>query len=175
MTPLVIGLDLSLAATGIAVPHSTDPGTVTILTSPRTHVCARLEAIRERIDTFRSGLEVDLWVIEDLPKHVAHGGPELGMVHGVVRTALWPDERVLLVPPATLKTYATGKGNARKDDIRMAIYQRYGVDIGDNNQADAFVLRAIGLDLLGHPLVELPQTHRRALDKLALPAGMVAA
>jgi crossover junction endodeoxyribonuclease RuvC len=78
-----------------------------------------------------------------------------------------------VVPPATLKTYATGKGNASKDAVLAAVVKRYpGWAVTGNDVADAVVLMAMGARLLGHPLESsLPQSHLRALDKLTLPQG----
>jgi crossover junction endodeoxyribonuclease RuvC len=168
----VVGLDLSLTATGIAdaegVLHTIkSTGHENDLLSARA---ARLNQLVDRI-TYHADA-ADLVVIE---------GPSFGqraqrgthdrsglwwLIVGSLHAAPGP---VMEVPPANLKTYATGTGNATKDDIRVEILKRYGLDIRDNNQADAFVLRAMGLDLLGHPILRLPQTHRRALDKLTLP------
>lgn len=81
---------------------------------------------------------------------------------------------LLVVTPAQLKTYATGKGNASKDAVLAAAVKRYPAwDITGNDVADAVVLMAIGSRLLGHPIeASLPQTHLRALDKLALPTDL---
>jgi len=68
-----------------------------------------------------------------------------------------------------LKRYATGKGNATKADMRMALFQRAGLDVRDDNAVDAWWLRAMALDHYGHPLVAMPQTHRQALEKVAWP------
>jgi crossover junction endodeoxyribonuclease RuvC len=48
-----------------------------------------------------------------------------------------------VVAPLTLKKYATGKGSGTKDVIMMHLFKRYGLEFGDNNQADAFALSAI--------------------------------
>jgi crossover junction endodeoxyribonuclease RuvC len=90
---------------------------------------------------------------------------EQASVHGVP---------LLVVPPATLKTYATGKGNASKDAVLAAVVKRYSSwDVTGNDVADAVVLMAIGARLLGEPVEEsLPQTHLRALAVLTLPAGV---
>jgi len=42
----------------------------------------------------------------------------------------------------------------------------------DDNKADAVALVAMGMELLGQPLVELPAKHRKALDALELPPGV---
>jgi Holliday junction resolvasome RuvABC endonuclease subunit len=168
----VLALDLSLAATGVARPD----GTLSTL-KPTSKGDTRLHEIPSRIAGIVSeDMSIDLVVIEDLPiglRNAAAGS--LGMLHGAVRSWLIAYELpYLTVPPATLKTYATGRGNAPKPDMRMALYKRTGTDIPDDNQVDAAWLRLLALDLAGQPELELPQTHRRALTKLTLPATAAA-
>lgn len=162
--PTVAGLDLALTVTGVAHPDGT---TSRITTAADRSYGERLIVIRDTIAAFR---HADLLAIEDLPKNVRFGGVDLGMVHGIVRTAVheWGTP-ALFVPPGSLKTYATGKGTASKRDIGHELIHRFGVDLRDDNEADAFVLRAIGLHMLGHPLVKLPAAHLKPLAKLAMP------
>lgn len=46
----------------------------------------------------------------------------------------------LLIPPMTLKKYATGKGTAKKQEMLMQIFKRWGVEFNDDNAADAYAL-----------------------------------
>lgn len=164
--PQVIGLDLSLTETGIA----TTAGQTTIKTSPDTRLEDRLLTIRDSIyRTISDAGSNPLVVIENYVTR-SPAASILGMVHGVIRVHLHEHHiPYVLIPPASLKRYATGKGNATKPDIRVAILQRYSQDIRNDNACDAFVLRAMGLDALGTPLAALPQTHRQALDKICWP------
>ncbi|OPC85345.1 hypothetical protein B4N89_27350 [Embleya scabrispora] len=110
-----------------------------------------------------------LAVVEDLPTH-AKGAGITGMAQGVVRQALLGAAvPYALVTAAGLKKYATGTGNANKSDMRMALYKRTGLDLRDDNEVDAWWLRAMGLDHLGHPVVELPAAQRAMLDKVTWP------
>lgn len=164
MTPRVLGLDLSISATGLAAPD----GTTRVLKLNATYGDQRLGIILNAItDELEHG--IDLAVIEDLPTH-AQGAGITGMVHGITRWALI-DAGIpyTLIPPASLKKYATGKGNAAKPDMRMALYQRANLDLRDDNECDAWWLRAMGLDHLGHPPVPMPTTHRTALEKINWP------
>lgn len=164
----VIGLDLSITATGMCDVDgitSTHGGDAKL---GDQRLCRIRTALLRLIND-----PIDLAMIEDLPRG-GMGGATTGMVQGIARELLTKYEvPYILVSPATLKTYATGKGNATKADMRMSLYQRFGIDERDDNRADAWWLRALGLDLYGEPLPQsngsllLPQTHRRALDKLA--------
>lgn len=50
------------------------------------------------------------------------------------------------VAPNVLKKYATGKGNAQKDQIMLAVYKKWGFEAETNNIADAFVLAQMAAD-----------------------------
>lgn len=171
-TPHVIGLDLSITATGIAFPSQLGShGTSTI--RPTAKGDERLVEIRNWLAGEIAAAA--LIVIEDLPPVRANAIAILGMVHGVIRAACYDHARSFaLVPPATLKKYATGKGNATKPDMRMALYQRTGLDLRDDNQVDAWWLRMMGLDWLGHAPIILPKPQRDAMSKVAWPNVAVA-
>lgn len=171
----VVGIDPSLTATGLAYA---DGSTATVTFSKATTGDQRLASIATQINNpefqYADGRRVDLAILEDLPTH-AHGAGITGMVQGVVRVQLMRDGiPYITVPAATLKKFATGKGNATKPDMRMELYKRTGIDLKDDNQVDAWWLRALGLELLGDPVVALPKTHTDALGKLTLPAGVAA-
>jgi hypothetical protein len=162
--PRVLGLDLSLTATGICLP---DGITLTIKTRQKDGD-KRLIHIEDAI--IRAiGHVIDLAVIEDLPTHAMSAGIT-GMVHGVARNALnKADIPYALVVPATLKAFATGKGSGDKTPMAMAAYKRGGVEFEDDNQCDAWWLRAAGLDWIGRPLFDLPQAQRDRLSKAKWP------
>jgi Holliday junction resolvasome RuvABC endonuclease subunit len=162
----VAGIDPSLTATGYA---HTD-GSLNTIVYPRD--CTG----DQRLHYFHGWLSQILRIeqpthvlLEDLPTH-AHGAGITGMVQGVVRLALMQTGRpYTTVPAATLKKFATGRGNATKADMRMALYQRANLDIRDDNQADAAWLRYLGLYLLDMPAFTLPKTHLEPLKKLRTP------
>ncbi len=176
MTPNVIGLDLSLTATGVAWHDGTNT-----LKSPCKGM-QRLAHLRDHLLAVCHGplgltVRVDLVVIEGYSMGTArqsshaHGLGELG---GVVRLSLWEAGVPYVdVPPACLKKYATGAGNSRKEAVLIAAVKR-GAEVRDNNEADAWWLRAMGMDALGFPTVAVPQLHRKALVTVAWPLAPTA-
>ena len=76
----------------------------------------------------------------------------LGELSATVRLAIYdwygeddPRRFPLKVPPMTLKKYASGKGNAKKQEMLLQIYKRWGVEFNDDNAADSYALaRLVG-------------------------------
>ena len=163
MTPVVVGIDPSISATGLAL---SDGSLMTVGGKPERGD-ERLLDIACAVGTAIS--RADLAVLEDLPQH-AHAAGITGLESGVVRLmCLRASVPYVLLPPASLKKYATGRGNATKGDMRMALFQRTGLDVRDDNQCDAIWLRFAGLQKLGAPEVSLPVAQVRALDAVAWP------
>lgn len=180
--PQVVGLDLSLTATGVA--HGDGSTEVLLPREPRRAKgetrtidldIARLVWIRDTVieacEAPLTGRPADLVVVEDYAPQAAAGSQakiQAGELGGLVRVAL--TERGLpwvLVSTGTLKVYATGSGSSNKTAMALAAQKRAGLEFGgtkDDNRCDAWWLRALGLHALGHPVLQLPATHTRAVD-----------
>lgn len=167
----VLGLDLSITAPGIALPNG---ATYTIKTNPKDgdrrlqHIVDNIGiALDEGPDGIGDG--VDLAVIEDLPTHAKSAGIT-GMVHGAIRLTLLDfNTPYVLVTPATLKAFATGKGNADKTAMAIAALKRTGREFADDNQVDAAWLRWAALDWYDRAEFTMPQAQRARLTKVAWP------
>lgn len=161
-----IGVDPSLTATGIADVD----GRLTVVGGAADLGDGRLCRLYMAVIEICAGGRPDLAVIEDLPKHAMAAGVT-GMAQGVVRLALQhAGVPYATVPAATLKKFATGSGGADKPDMRMALYQRTGLDERNADKVDAAWLRAAGLQHLGAPAVQLPAAQVKALDKVNWPS-----
>lgn len=189
--PYVVGGDISLTASGIAWPDRAIVHGLKRLTKlapgPREHalnelandLAARMWG-RDDNESYwdRSGPDGYplLAVLENLPTSgLAAMSTEKAYVwHELVRALHRHGVPILEVSPATIKKYATGKGNASKAAVIDALARRmpWFETLGDDNLCDAAWACAIGCDLLGAPIVEVPKTHRDALAKLKLPPGL---
>lgn len=167
--PRVIGLDLSLTCTGVAGEGWTD------IIRPRTGLRGhpRLAFIVDQVAVHIRN--ADLVVIEgpSFGGGVAHRHEDLAGLRVMVRHACWRRGiPYAVVPPSCRALYATGKGSGSKGAVRDAVRERYGVECdgpGRYDQADAYVLLAMGLHHLGWPIAVPPDSHRRGLDGCQWP------
>lgn len=157
------GVDLSWRSTGIAWGHLAVDTFTTDTTATDLERAHRLA-----LDVCALTAEADACAIEAGVAR-SHAAWRSGFLHGVVRHMLAdvrPHLLVLDVPPATLKTFATGRGNADKTAMVIAARDRLGYDGTANDEADALWLRELALHVIDAPTVKLPATHIRALAKV---------
>lgn len=174
--PRVVGLDLSLTSSGVAVIKGGDVGLARVQPGDKLGGHARIDYVRAHVWGLTGPDETDLVVIE---------GPSYGSVTGkqheraglwwIVTRMLWrAGTPYAVVVPAALKKYALGKGSGKgtdKDQVLAAVVRRYPTaDVDGNDVADALVLAAMGADHLGCPLAPVPQANRAALAGVSWPA-----
>ena len=164
----IIGLDLSLTATGWA----------TSLTK---------FGVNTEAAPFRGVTRMDM-LVDWLEATVVRAGPDLVALEGfsfgskgssvdqiygwgwVCRLHLHrAGVAYAEIPPSVLKRFATGKGTAAKPDMRMELYKRTNVDIADDNAVDAVWLWALARAAYGFPVIDVPKTHLEAVDKVEWP------
>lgn len=175
--PRIIGIDPSLTSTGVAV---IDPATG--VTLHRVQSKGRKDASLTERDHRLRDLANRIYQHIQTPDLVVIESPaysnSLGSMHD--RSGLWwltvrhlhaDHIPVLEVPPTTRAKYATGRGNAGKDEVLASVIRRYPhTDVTGNDVADALTLAAIGARLTGWPLEgTIPKTNLTALTKLHLP------
>lgn len=175
----IIALDLSLTETGWAahVWHGTGhygPSQAGVLKPPRSHSSGmrRLDWIRAQVRMMCRHYDPAIVVVEGYSfgskGQAVYGIAELG---GVVRLALH-DLRTpfVVVPPASLKKYSTGRGNAKKEEVLVAAVKRLGYHGHNNNIADAMWLRQMAADhYQAEGAVPMPKAQRAALEAVEWP------
>jgi Holliday junction resolvasome RuvABC endonuclease subunit len=160
----VVGLDLSMTATGLA--HTVSGSACWHLVKPKLAKDRRLGEIKDRVRQYVDG--ADFVLVEMLPPNMKGAGIT-GMVQGVIRQMLI--ERGIPygdIGPSSLKKYATGRGNASKTEMSLAAMKRAGVELAEDNLCDAWWLWVMANDHLGQPVFSLPQLQRGELGKIEM-------
>jgi hypothetical protein len=175
MTPLVVGLDLSLTATGVArwgpdglLLHTIDPGKLKDL--------PRLQAIRKEVVEWTRG--ADLVVIEGLQPAghtaaAAYANERAGAHWLVLDRINQLGIRCAQPASAQLKGYALGVGGGQKASkaaVIAAVVRRYDASPANDNEADACVLAAMGLHHLGEPPAPVPKLNANWLTAVRWPS-----
>ncbi|WP_159794500.1 hypothetical protein [Puerhibacterium puerhi] len=173
----IVGLDLSLASTGVSAVYPDLGGRATVARIQTKPDGDSLLARRQRLRTIRDAVagwtrSADLVVVEGLAfaSTSPHATERAGLWWLVVESVLARNTPVAVVSPTARAKYATGKGNAGKDAVLAAVVRRYpDVDVTGNDEADALVLAAMGARHVGQPIDHLPTTHTDAMAKVAWP------
>lgn len=177
----IIGLDLSLTATGICCLQTDPPDRSLHVVKVKTRGEQRLHDILVQLTRTIRPFDPQLVVLEDYPSQAKYQGHQMGELHGVVK--LWFFEKgipLVKVNQSVLKGFATGRGNAPKDEVFAEAIRRLDYRGSDNNEADAFWLATMAAVWFGLPGPDLPAKQVEwasrpgwpALDELQLTKDM---
>lgn len=191
---MVVGLDISLSSTGIAVVDDHEDITVPIRvgrvrTNPDDYPKTLLGQ-HNRMSQIEDGITDFINADGGYPDIVVVEGPSMGSVQGadvlsgnrhrVLRALFRCGYEVAEVSPSSLKLYATGSGSNRgktkvtKQHVIKAVQFRYG-DVGagirNTDEADALILAAIGCRRLGNPIESalMPAANLAAMTNIRWP------
>lgn len=141
---IVMGIDPSLTSTGWVVlkdgellGHGAIKGEND---GPRRLI--QLETrIKYLIDEYCPGFVA----IEGYAYGAANRAHQIGELGGVLRVLLhrWSQgdaERWKEYPPTVVKKFCTGKGNGKKEDMKLWAFKKWGVEFKTNDEVDAYVL-----------------------------------
>lgn len=190
MNQTIVGLDLSLTSTGIALNHGEQHGnnqfeTHRIRSTGKADATWTDRSIRLR--------KITRDIMEHIPAQalILIEGPSYASVGSGThdRSGLWwmvyadleaIGSTIIPVSPAQRMKYATGKGGGKeagKDNVLAAAIRTYPyLDITGNDIADAAILMAMGSRLANQPIEDnLPKARLDAMTKLALPRARTAA
>ena len=157
--PIYIGIDQSLTGFALTAINSTNPmeHMTWVYKSPYFGI-ERLVDIRTWLEEQFILLEKSGNTIEDIAMEgtvlASQAALVLGELSATVRLTIYDyfddaQRFPLKVPPMTLKKYAAGKGNAKKQEMLLQIYKRWGVEFTDDNAADAYGLaRLVGKNFI---------------------------
>jgi hypothetical protein len=156
MFPAIVGLDLSLTCSGVAVITGGAPTLHRVrsaaVDATIPEVWGRIRSTAARV--IRLVPAGSLVVVEWSSYASKFGQPDerhaqRWLIAGQLSTAC----TVMQVSPATRAKYAADSGNAKKAEVVQAMRNRYpGLVIPDDNTADALALAALGARYVGSPI-----------------------
>lgn len=148
---VVAGIDPSLTGTGLVVTQGGE------LLKAMTIDTDKLRGV-ERLLHIEGRLRFELKPLHSISRKAewlvclegyAYARPnqahQIGELGGVIRRFLH-EERLpwIEISPHSVKKFATGKGNVKKNQVLMYVYKQWGLELDDDNIADAFVLCKMG-------------------------------
>lgn len=147
---VTIGIDQSLTGFAVTVLDIAEPQKFItwVYKSPYFGI-ERLIDIRTWLVSQFLWLDKQEFEVKDLAMEgtvlASHAALVLGELSATVRLAIYDHYEgnlrfPLKVPPMTLKKYAAGKGNAKKQEMLLQIYKRWGIEFNDDNAADSYAL-----------------------------------
>jgi Holliday junction resolvasome RuvABC endonuclease subunit len=184
----ILGIDTSLTGTGLAMIDVLDmeddnplaayiaqtatakaPGPTK--DKSKAAMVHRVEALLAQIDAvFTDGEEpIDAVGIEGLAYSAGNASAwVLAWVWGeTIRLCVKHKKPLTVVATSARAKYATGKGNAGKDEVLLAASKAFPhAGITDNNQADALIVGAVVCHQLGYPILPVTQYRLDVLPKL---------
>lgn len=158
--PVTIGIDQSLTGFALSAVDKSDPSKhrTWVYKSERTGA-SRLADIQWWLESKFDELDLGENRVQEIAMEgtvvASHAASMLGELSGLVKITCWwyfdgtnnsvipypPHLRVpLQIPPMTLKKFAAGKGNAKKQEMLLQIYKRWGIEFNNDNAADAYAL-----------------------------------
>lgn len=176
---IVVGLDVSLTQTGIAIVD-TELKRIVLATrvksaSSGSSLMARRSRIRRCVDGVLRFVpaRVDLVVAEmPLPPVSGKAGLQIerGAAYWMLVDQLLPRVPVVEVHPRTRAKLATGNGNGTKDDVVRSMRAAFpDLLIADDNVGDAVALAVAGARWLGAPLMEFSAKQDEAYGAVPWP------
>jgi Holliday junction resolvasome RuvABC endonuclease subunit len=151
--PVAIGIDQSLTGFALTILNVDDPSKFnTWVYKSQYSGVQRLADISNWL-TSKLNTVKDQY-IQDIAMEgtvlASHAALVLGELAATVKLTLWLyfrdyDHQELLrtplqIPPMTLKKYAAGKGTAKKQEMMLQVYKRWGIEMNDDNAVDSYAL-----------------------------------
>jgi Holliday junction resolvasome RuvABC endonuclease subunit len=158
----VIGVDQSLNHTGLCAHSPAGKITFKLIEPKKMTGPSRLAYIRDALKEFLAAQRYTVGLLEGYAIRSIGRKFELGEVGAVVKLALYDAcDAVYVAAPKQLKKYVTANGSADKAQVMAAIREQWGLNIQNDNLADAYGLSHIALQI-----AHTTTTKRHQLDVL---------
>jgi len=125
----------------------------------------RLDYFVRAINNEVAEFQPDLIVLEGYAYSRGNQAHQIGELGGVIRLTLFLVDRIpVIIAPAKLKKFVTGKGNANKELVMMDGYKRFGIDVPTTDEVEATALAIMGAVGTHGLVVDLPKVNLEALE-----------
>jgi crossover junction endodeoxyribonuclease RuvC len=165
---MIVALDMSLTASGFACSD----GRSGVLSPPKGWTgMTRLKWILDSVWNLTE--HADLVVIEGYAFDRPNQAHQIGELGGIIRFTLWEAGKLYVeIAPSSMKKFATGTGNASKDEVLVAAVKKLGYQGFSKDQADALWLSTWpSPTTAGAPMPpDSPRSKLEALEKIHWPA-----
>lgn len=158
----ILALDLSLTSTGYC--HNGEAGVIAV----KTTGAERLFDIKHKVASLALNFSINAVVMEGYSFASRHSqAHSIGELGGVIRLLMWEMEMpYIVVPPTCRAKFATGKGNASKNEVVSAVSARTGIvwsNPGADDKCDAWILEEMVKTNYGLSKIDWPQVNKDAL------------
>lgn len=171
-TPNVLGIDPSLTSTGVSYRRGNGKIQAYALGKKELKGMERIAFLRDSVHTYLVRNNPSLVVFEGYAlgfRGKTNTIFDIGELGGVLKLLIL--ERgidILLTPPTSLKLFATGKGNADKNEVMLALREKLGVQFSTSDQYDATGLLVMGEAYMQKKHVKLAAHEQKALNGCTL-------
>jgi len=153
----VVGLDLSLSSTGFARIDGSGQFEVMAIRVPPSDSVHRIMRIVEIMWKIVNMVDrKDVVFIEDYAYRV--GGKtsslaSLGELNGIVKLAVFrkTSNPPIEVPIGTWKKFLSNNGALKKDEFKLKVFQKFGIECKTNDEAAAVAIADLGWHAIGNP------------------------
>jgi Holliday junction resolvasome RuvABC endonuclease subunit len=138
----VLAVDQSLVESGVTVKDGRLCDYVSSTIKPKMRGVERLQFIRDALADLIEKHEIQEVIMEGY-SFASQGRSvfDLGELGGVLKVMFYDLGLPLhIIDPSTLKKFVVGKGNAKKEEMLLKIYKRWGLEFKNHNVADSFAL-----------------------------------
>jgi crossover junction endodeoxyribonuclease RuvC len=152
-----IGIDQSLTGFAVTALGSNDSYYTEVYKSPYFGVERLLDLQQFLSDFLEKFPPIDIAMEGSVLQ--SHAALKLGELAGAVKLEILKKGHYpLQVPPMTLKKFASGKGNAKKQEMLLQIYKKWGKEFSDDNAADSYALarliRGVGINAMEKQIID---------------------
>jgi Holliday junction resolvasome RuvABC endonuclease subunit len=159
----ILGVDPSLNSTGYCYKDKDGyiAGTIEVKQTKKNSLkgLPRLQYVKNHFEKVLNYTNPELVVYEDYAMGAIGKTFSIGELGGILKLVCFERRiNILLISPRVLKKFIAGTGLAEKEDIKQSIAQKYKLNIGKDDEADAFCLYQIGEEFLNGKL-NLPYSY----------------